>query len=167
MSALNGAPVLSTGKDHHPIAVNLKDLYREITVRGGLEEVLTTTAWKEIQRSETNRRRAQRNRGLGDVRRAVLVAHCAIFLMRDSAACSSIRSRMHIQSRHRLLPSKPSAASFFCACRSCRILFEIFSSQLCFAHSSLHNSIVNPARSLPIAIASHRSHAHLSSHAKI
>jgi hypothetical protein len=41
MSALQGNPVMSTGgKDSkHVIAVNLKELYREITVRGGLEEV--------------------------------------------------------------------------------------------------------------------------------
>ena len=43
MSALQGNPVMSTGgKDSkHVIAVNLKELYREITVRGGLEEVST------------------------------------------------------------------------------------------------------------------------------
>jgi hypothetical protein len=49
MCALQGQPVLTTG-GKEAMTINLKELYREITVRGGLEEVLTTTAWKEIQR---------------------------------------------------------------------------------------------------------------------
>ncbi len=90
MAALQGQPVLSTG-GKETMQINLKELYREITVRGGqcsahtantlhksciahpfgclltltsasslllvvaalpsgLEEVLTTSAWKEIQR---------------------------------------------------------------------------------------------------------------------
>jgi len=53
MAALSGGPVPTTGSKEGQgptIHVNLKDLYKEITVRGGLEEVLTTSAWREIQR---------------------------------------------------------------------------------------------------------------------
>jgi hypothetical protein len=51
MAALSGQPVQATGGGgKETVAVNLKELYREITVRGGLEEVITTAAWKEIER---------------------------------------------------------------------------------------------------------------------
>jgi hypothetical protein len=41
MAALNGSHVPTTGKpaEYHSAPINLKELYREITVRGGLEEV--------------------------------------------------------------------------------------------------------------------------------